>query len=417
MAIDFSKYTKIVERITKALHNGKLKPEELDQEYITQTYNEITEAAADGYGKNFNKFPKDGKASTPLFLKRNIYMFSGAKSYALLKKLNDYLVDQDGKIRPFNEVSQLAKKEDISFNKNYLQAEYQTARTAAQMAEKWERLQETKDLFPNLKFRTVGDARVRDDHERLNGVIKPIDDAFWNRYYPPLDWRCRCDVVSTAEDEDEKLPNDLPPIKFKGNVGKDKEIFTAKGSFFRLVNTDENAVRNLELSKVIAPFDESLTYKNKKTGKTVKVSLFKHDKDFNDNYERAKVIVDELKLNTEIRAHVNVSGVKNPEYFINGNLSDLKFDFKKDNYKGINNAFDAARKQNITQIVFDFTNSFKKLDLSEVSRQIKSNINEKRGKQFKEVIFIYNKKAVLVSREDILNNQLIKLLEKLKANL
>jgi SPP1 gp7 family putative phage head morphogenesis protein len=389
----------------------------LDQEYITQTYNEINEAAAAGFGKSYNKFPKDGKGSTPTFLKRNIYVFSGAKSYALLKRLNDYLVDQEGKLRPFNEFSQLAKKEDISFNKNYLQAEYQTARTAAQMAEKWERLQADKDLFPNLKFRTVGDDRVRDEHERLNGIIKPIDDAFWSRYYPPLDWRCRCDVVATAEDADENLPDDLPPIKFKGNVGKDKEIFTAKGSFFRLVNTDENAVRNLELSKVLAPFDESLTYKNKRTGKTVKVSLFKDDKDFNDNYERAKIIVDELKLNTEIRAHVKVSGVKNPEYFINGNLSDLKFDFKKDNYKGINNAFDAARKQNITQIVFDFTNSFKKLDLSEVSRQIKSNINERRGKQFKEIIFIYNKKAVLISREDILNNQLIKLLEKLKANL
>jgi SPP1 gp7 family putative phage head morphogenesis protein len=414
-AIDFSRYTKIIDRIAKDLQDKKITSDEIDQEYITQTYNELSEGAANGYGKNFNSFPKDGKGSTPTYLKRNIYAFSGAKSYAVLEKLNEMLVDQDGKLRPFNEFQQLARKVNENFNKNYLQAEYQTARTAAQMAEKWERLQETKDLFPNLKFRTVGDDRVRDDHEKLNGIIKPIDDKFWDRHYPPLDWRCRCDVVATAEDETKVNDKELPAVKFVGNVGKDKEIFTSKGSFFQLLKTNDTAFRNAELSKLAAPHDEALTYRSK-ANKTVKVSLFKDDNDFDDNYERAKIIVDQLKINVEIRAHVKVSGFKNPEYFINKNLSDLKFDFKKDNYKGIKNAFDAARKQKITHIVFDFTTAFKKLDISEVNRQIKSNINDVRGKQFKEIILIYKKKAIVVSREEIVNNQLLTLLEKLKAN-
>ncbi len=323
-AVDFSRYTRIIDRIAKDLHDKKISPEDLDQEFISQTYSELAEAASAGYGKKFDTFPKDGKGTTPLFLKRNIYAFSGAKSYAVLKQLNDLLVDQDGKLRPYNEFQQMARKVNENFNKNYLQAEYQTARTAAQMAEKWGRLQETKDLFPNLKFRTVGDDRVRDDHEKLNGIVKPIDDAFWDRYYPPLDWRCRCDVVATAEDADEKEPDDIPPVKFKGNVGKDNEIFTKKGSFFQLLRTENNAVRNAELSKLNAPVQTA--YKSKK-GKKVDVSIYAHEVDLIDNVRVGTTIVNNLELNVLVRPHLDgriVLGRKNPEYLINNKLAERK---------------------------------------------------------------------------------------------
>src|SRR5690606_11987929 len=127
-------------------------------------------AAGNGYGKNWASFPKDGKGSLPRELKKNLYAFSGAKTYAQLEELNSLLYDANGKLRPFNEYMVYARKLNRQYNVNWLQSEWQTARTAAQMAEKWERLQETKDIFPNLKFRTVGDDRVRDDHERLNGI-------------------------------------------------------------------------------------------------------------------------------------------------------------------------------------------------------------------------------------------------------
>ena len=348
-AVDFSRYTRIIDRIAKALHGKKISPEDLDQEFISQTYNELAEGASAGYGKKFDAFPKDGKGTTPLFLKRNIYAFSGAKSYAVLKQLNDLLVDQDGKLRPYNEFQQMARKVNENFNKNYLQAEYQTARTAAQMAEKWERLQETKDLFPNLKFRTVGDDRVRDDHEKLNGIIKPIDDAFWDRYYPPLDWRCRCDVVATAEDADENEPEDMPPIKFKGNVGKDKEIFTKKGSFFQLLRTEKNAVRNAEISKLVAPSD--IVYRKK--GKKLDVSIYAHEVDLEDNIKVGAALI-ESGYNVSVRAHLDgmiVKGVKNPEYLINNKIAERKTPEGK-NY---NNILIKANKQGCEIVVIDLS--------------------------------------------------------------
>lgn len=301
-----------------------MKPEDLSQELIAKTYEDLAEAAGKGYGSNWSKFPKDGKGSTPTELKKNLYAFSGAKTFAELEELNKLLVDADGKLRPFNEFSVLAKQINRQYNENYLQAEYQTARTAAQMAEKWERLQETKDLFPNLKYRTVGDGRVRKDHERLDGIIKPMDDPFWSKYYPPLDWRCRCDVVATAEDADEKEPEDLPAVKFKGNVGKDKEIFTKKGTFFKLLKTSENAVTNAELSKLNSPSETA--YKSKK-GKKVDVSIYAHDVDLEDNLKIATTIVENLEVNVLIRPHLDgrlVLGRKNPEYLIDGKIGERK---------------------------------------------------------------------------------------------
>ena len=34
--------------------------------------------------------------------------------------------------------------------------------------------QQNKEIYPNLMFITVGDDRVRPEHEVLNGVIKPL---------------------------------------------------------------------------------------------------------------------------------------------------------------------------------------------------------------------------------------------------
>lgn len=372
-ALSFATYEKLIEKIAKDLHDKTINPEDLNQEFITQTFNDLSESAADGYGSKWNKFPKDGKGNTPLFLKRNIYAFSGAKSYAILEELNNLLVDSDGKIRPFNEFMPLAKKVNENFNKNYLQAEYQTAKTAAQMAEKWERLQETKDLFPNLKFRTVGDSRVRREHEKLDGIIIPIDDEFWNRFYPPLDWRCRCDVVATAEDADEKIPDDLPTVKFKGNVGKDKEIYTKKGTFFQLLNTNENAVRNAELSKLIAPFESKRTPKNNEIFINIFADRSMINNEFKNNVECGELIRDVLKFKVELPAHLDGKIIKNrpnAEYRIKGKIADRK----SPEGNRLSNQLRKAQKQECEIIVYDLINYL--FDMDTLLKKLKSSFEK-----------------------------------------
>ena len=271
-------------------------------------------------------------------------------------------------------------------------------------------------MYPNLEFRTVGDDRVRPAHRELHGIIKPIDDVFWTKYYPPLDWRCRCDAVPTAENPKGEVPKDMHPPKFVGNVGIDKEIFQSNHNFFRLINEDKEALRNRELMKLNAPYE--VAYKSK-LGKKVEVSIFADKKELEANLNTAIVVVDNLNINVKIRPHLDTNraiGFKNAEYYINGNLSDLKSKFKENNYKAINNAFKEAKSQGLNSIVFDFTNSFKKLDITEINRWVLSNINENRGKQYSEIIFVYHNKAIRVAREVIIERKLLKELEKLKAN-
>lgn len=279
-----------------------------------------------------------------------------------------------------------ARKLNRQYNINWLQSEWQTARTAAQMAEKWERLQETKDIFPNLKFRTVGDDRVRDDHEKLNGIIKPIDDDFWSRYYPPLDWRCRCDVVATAEPTSNHKESDLPTVNFKGNVGKDAEIFTKKGTFFKLANTNENAKRNIELSKLNAP------YERLEKGSKVRVNIYADEIDLIENINIARILSTDQNIKIDIRPHLDgkiVQNKPNPEYLIDGKLGDRKTPISK-NYT---NLLSKANKQECEVVVIDL--SVNKDTIENALKKIDNVLKNEGAHPFiKEVYLIDNKKKV-----------------------
>jgi SPP1 gp7 family putative phage head morphogenesis protein len=63
---------------------------------------------------------------------------------------------------------------------------------SAYAAGRWERLQRNKKGFPFLRYVTVGDSRVRPEHQAWDGVIRPIDDPWWETHYPPCGWNCRC---------------------------------------------------------------------------------------------------------------------------------------------------------------------------------------------------------------------------------
>jgi SPP1 gp7 family putative phage head morphogenesis protein len=61
-------------------------------------------------------------------------------------------------------------------------------------AGRWERINEVKKARPYLRYLAVLDERTRDKHRQWHDVILPVDDPFWQQYYPPNGWRCRCSV-------------------------------------------------------------------------------------------------------------------------------------------------------------------------------------------------------------------------------
>lgn len=131
-------------------------------------------------------------------LHRSDYIFSGLKTFHELNEAFPSLIDSDGNRKPFETFLNDVRKIDNTYNRNYLRAEYNFAVASAEMAAKWERFAEDGDEY-NLQYRTVGDSHVRPEHAALHGVTLPMSDPFWQEYYPPNGWNCRCSVTQVRK--------------------------------------------------------------------------------------------------------------------------------------------------------------------------------------------------------------------------
>ena len=185
LALDLSNYTKLIEEISQKLQNGDIRPSDLDKDLIEQIYKDVSQPVKEEFGQRWVDYDYKEPQSLIQKFKKNLWQFSSAKTLAELEYINGLLIDKNGKIKPEHQFMQDVKKANILFNRNYLQAEYQTAKRGAQMAHLWNKFLEQKEYYPTLVYRTVGDSRVRPEHAALNGVVKPIDDPFWKTYYPP----------------------------------------------------------------------------------------------------------------------------------------------------------------------------------------------------------------------------------------
>lgn len=127
-------------------------------------------------------------------LRNDVFVFSGFKTYQELREAAALLLDEKGQIKPFhrfyNDIT--AIKQD--YNRNWLQAEYIFAQASAEMAAKWKDFEADGDRY-NLQYRTAHDNRVRPEHKVLHGITLPASDPFWDEFFPPNGWRCRCTVV------------------------------------------------------------------------------------------------------------------------------------------------------------------------------------------------------------------------------
>lgn len=131
-------------------------------------------------------------------LKNDVFVFSGFKTYQELREAAALLLDEKGQIKPFhrfyNDIT--AIKQD--YNKNWLQAEYIFAQASAEMAAKWKDFEADGERY-NLQYRTAHDNRVRPEHKVLHGITLPASDPFWDEFFPPNGWRCRCTVVQVRK--------------------------------------------------------------------------------------------------------------------------------------------------------------------------------------------------------------------------
>ena len=135
-------------------------------------------------------------------LKESNYVFSGFKTFHELNEAFPSLLDTDGSRKPFERFLNDVQKVNETYNRWYLKAEYNFAMSSAAMAARWKQWWDDEDRNRYLlQYRTVGDKRVREAHRALHNVTLPITSKFWDEYFPPNGWTCRCTAIRVRRDK------------------------------------------------------------------------------------------------------------------------------------------------------------------------------------------------------------------------
>lgn len=161
---------------------------------------------------------------------KNMQRFSGAKTWQQVKDIES-IIGIENFIQEGKNILSL-------YNETWLDAEVDAVIKLSDEARNFQRYDKEKEMFPLLQFQTVGDSRVRPEHAALDGIIKPVNDPFWNTYSPPISYRCRCLLIQLEEgnvtlDTDidfKEAKKDIPEV-FINNPSKSGMLFKESGKY------------------------------------------------------------------------------------------------------------------------------------------------------------------------------------------
>ena len=226
---------------------------------FSDTFEDLQKALFRGFGANLTDFEEGSREFILLTkLQENLNRFSAAKTFQNIQDTINFRLDE-GQLRPFTEFRTDARKIFDKYNEDWLKTEFDTVVAASQSADQWKDIEADKKILPLLKYVTAGDERVRPQHAAWDGIVKPVDDSFWDTRMPPNDFNCRC-IAIQLEPEEEKITNlgeRLEKVKrqtegkvtslgnpselFSINPGKKPFIFKDKGDtphpYFRVPRT------------------------------------------------------------------------------------------------------------------------------------------------------------------------------------
>lgn len=176
-------------------------------------------------------------------LRESAGVFSGFKTFHEMKEAAGLLLDEKGGLKPFEQFSNDVQKINDVYNRHYLKTEYNFTVQSAQMAARWEDQQDDGEGRYLLQYRTAGDKKVRKAHQELEGITLPASDPFWDKYYPPNGFNCRCTVQKVraakypatdgkeAMKAGDKATEGKYAEMFRFNPGKQRAAYPAYNSY------------------------------------------------------------------------------------------------------------------------------------------------------------------------------------------
>lgn len=220
----------LLNSILQGVFLGEYSVNRLPVDLYTEVFETLKKRYYDGYGNDIT----DVELNDSFLI--NMQSFSSAKVFQNINDLQNLLANDVGV--NYDDFKELASKINNRYNYAWLDVEGDYVQKQGISVKQWEQIEATKDVLPLLKYVTAGDERVRDEHARLDGIVRPVGDRFWSMYYVPNGYRCRCEVIQLEEGEEEittitkKMNKEFVedvPMMFRINPAKDKYLFVEEG--------------------------------------------------------------------------------------------------------------------------------------------------------------------------------------------
>ena len=231
----------VEQEFAEGVWNQTILPNRIDKVMWREHFTRLRNNAEAGWGKKFNEASSLQEWERFQRIEANLRDFAAHKQHRIIEEMRALKAKGLSRADWDKEAARILKRH----NKNWLKTELQATTAAAQAAESWAVFESRAYLYPNLRYETAGDERVRESHKVLDNVVKPLNDPFWDVYYPPNGWNCRCKVVQTDAPVSQVVTPDFVPAKgFSGNVGKTGKLFSDDHPYFNVPALDRETLQD-----------------------------------------------------------------------------------------------------------------------------------------------------------------------------
>jgi hypothetical protein len=344
--------------------------------------------------------------------------FAARKSYAQASDLAALLDNGKRSKRTWAEFRKLAAPITGQYNQTWLRTEYDTAVRSARIASQWKDMERTADRFPNVEYLHTRSSNPRENHLQYVGIIRPLNDVFWDTHTPPLGWNCKCDVRST-DVKATAIPGNLPvaPPGLRNNPARSGSLFSEDHPYAVNARKVEERLRQ-EFRQEITRM--GLHYKvQTPDGNIVLVHPGVDKNEMAANIRAAVRVADHSgqRMNVKVRPLKHEDGKKQPDLIVNEELADLKTLDKPDNIAGaIQKQIQSAAKQKAPVVVHDFGEyNVKRQEIKDAFRAALAQ-NKPDGSPYnssiERLIILHKTGNIIIERKEVLNWTFLEKLDK-----
>jgi len=385
-------WDKAIDRLANDIYDGKVKTTDLDKDLVLKNYAAFNKEAKKAWGKGYYDEPITRQ------FRENLLQFAGAKAHDLMKQLDGLNTEKTKKEDFINQAKAIVNKH----NEQWLSTETKFAGDCVSSAQEYASYMDDVDIYPNMKYRTMGDADVRSSHAANEGLIIPVDEI---TALAPFDYGCRCWYEQTTEAPTSGKA--IKGVKFKNNPYKSGKVFNDEQSYFlNMADKHRSIIRdNTELMKQHMPYSQTIMVDDQ----TVHVNDFYDLTDGTANIKAAKKLAEELEQDVYILPHIENSAKlhhKNPEMAIGKTsyTADLKTfnpDVASSTRKFIANSVNTANKQACKAVVCDISKAPEADCLKIAATKLRGELKGTGKANIKKVVVIKDNTVIMVTRKQL----------------